>query len=412
MHRTFTEGSATEIGTRVRVLNISLDPSYLEGSDSIPGNTLQRTAYYAQVVESYDIVVYSPKGTGAPRTDIGENVRVHPARAAHRWMFPISAYRLGVQVCHEFKPDLIHTQDIFGAGLVGYLLKKRFDLPVCFAFHGDTLGNPDWIHERRINRLYNLLGRWLLKRGDAYRVVSTSEKRKLIGYGVPEEKIWHIGPLNDLRNFLDADGRPVRNHLLGQRGFSKVVVFAGRLVDQKDLPTLLRAMALVTESVPYKVALVIAGDGQRRSSLMALANDLGLRDNVVFTGRLEYDQVPKYVAAADVFALSSIYEGSAKVLAEASACCLPVVATDISGTRDTVIDGETGIVVPPRDPEAFAQALINILDNPQRAREMGLAGRKRVVRQYTPDYLLPSFRDMWETTVRRHLEVSGRRADS
>ena len=412
MHRTSAESLTTEAGAGVRILNISLDPAYLEGSDSIPGNTLQRTAYYAQVVETYDIVVYSPKGTGAPRTNIGENVRIHPARAPYRWIFPISAYRLGVQVCRKFKPDLIHTQDIFGAGLVGYLLKRRFDLPVCFAFHGDMLDNDDWIRERPINRLYNLLGRRLLHHGDAYRVVSTSEREKLIGFGVPQEKIWHIGPLNDLRNFLDADRGPVRNHLLSERGFSKVVVFAGRLVDQKDLPTLFRALALVVESVSYKVALVIAGDGPRRSSLTDLAKDLGVQDNVVFTGRLEYDQVPKYMAAADVFALSSIYEGSAKVLAEASACRLPIVATDISGTRDTVIDGETGIVVPPRDPQAFARALINILDNPERAREMGLAGRDRVVRQYTPDYLLPSFREMWEATVRRHLEVSGRRADS
>ncbi len=392
-----------EAGGGVGILTISLDPTYLEGSDAIAGNTIDRTRQYAKVVRSYDVVVYAPRGTDRPRKAHEPNLRIHPARSPIKWLFPLSAYRVAAQVCRQQRLDIVHTQDVFAAGLVGYLLKRRFNLPLIFGFHGDVLDNPHWLRERPINRAYNRLGHWLLRHGDGFRVVSSTEREKLIGLGVPPDRIWWLRPLSDFGGFVDADGQGVRQRLLTQHGFSKIVVFAGRLVDQKDLPTLLKAMVSIRKALVDKVGLVIVGDGSRRHGLEEMSRSLGLGDSIVFAGRVDHDRVGEYMAAADVFALSSTYEGNAKVLVEAAACGLPVVATDISGTRDTVVDGETGIVVPPQDPEAMAQAIVRLLKDPDTARRMGEAARKYVLGKFTPDAQLVRFKEMWETTVQRHL---------
>ena len=392
--------TAPEAG--VRVLNISLDPTYLENSDAVPGDIIERTRSYASIVQGYDVLVYAPKGAGKPRADMGDNVRIHPVRSWSKWLFPINAYRMGVQTCQKHKPDLIHAQDVFSAGLVGYMLKKRFNLPLCFGFHGDTLNNPHWLRERLLNRILNRLGKWLLPRGDAIQVPSTLIKEKLVGFGVPSNKLWHHVLPCDLQPFQNVDGSDVRETLIKNR-FTQIAVFAGRLVDQKDLPTLLSAMVIVNNSLDGRVGLVIVGDGDRRSHLETMTRKLGIQDNTIFVGRLEHDQVPAYMAAADVVVMSSVYEGNSRVPMEAAACGIPVVATDISGTRDTIIDRVTGLVVPPQDPDRLAQALITVLNNPEKARQMGLAARNHVVPMYSMKAVVPHYKEMWETTVRRYL---------
>ena len=114
---------------------------------------------------------------------------------------------------------------------------------------------------------------------------------------------------------------------------------------------------------------------------MALAQYLNIADRVTFAGQ-QHD-IPTWLAAFDIFALSSNWEGMSNALLEAMATQLPVVATAVGGTPEVVVDSETGLLIPPRDPDALAQAIARLLRNPDLRDRMGQAGRKRIKRYFS-----------------------------
>jgi phosphatidylinositol alpha-1,6-mannosyltransferase len=116
-------------------------------------------------------------------------------------------------------------------------------------------------------------------------------------------------------------------------------------------------------------------------------------------GPVPHQTVPAYYAACDVFALPSRYEGNARVLAEAAAAAKPVVTTDVSGARDTVLEGQTGYIVPVGRPNVLAGRLLEVLADPERADQMGLRARDHILRLYADDRLLAEFRDLWNATA-------------
>lgn len=175
------------------------------------------------------------------------------------------------------------------------------------------------------------------------------------------------------------------------------VVHIARLNAIKDQTTLLRAARLVLDHHPtFRLELV--GDGERRKELEHLTAELGLGNAVRFHG--SQADVRPFLAGADAFVLSSVSEGIALTLLEAMAAGLPVVATDVGGNREVVIPGETGFLVPARDPVALARALITLLSDPPRAARFGAAGRARVLTNFALDRAVAAY----ETLYRRLLE--------
>ena len=328
---------------------------------------------------------------------MAENFWTYPVPSRNRLVFIPAAVRVGSELCRNHVIDVISTQDPFAAGLVGYMLKRRFGIPLSLQFAGDMVDNPYWLRERRIYPLMNVVAHWLIRRADTFRVVSTKEKQKLMSMGVSGERIWNLGWITDFGRFIQADGAAIRARFLCG-GVSKLVLFAGRLVPQKDLPNLLQAAALVLRRHP-DVLFLLVGSGQEELKARRLAEELGIAEGVKFVGAVPYEQMPAYFAACDVFVLPSVYEGNARVLAEAAAAGKPVVATDVSGTRDTVIDGETGYIVPVGRPEALAQGMIRLLDDPARAAEMGHRAREHILALYDEQRLLAGFAELWETTA-------------
>jgi glycosyltransferase involved in cell wall biosynthesis len=153
-----------------------------------------------------------------------------------------------------------------------------------------------------------------------------------------------------------------------------LLVNIARYQPQKDQKTLIKAMNQVTEVLP-SAHLLIVGWGPLESDLRAAVRDHGLRDSVTVTGRVP--DIHPYYAAADAFVLSSEFEGLPVTLLEAMAGACPIVATDIAGVREVVIDGETGKLVEPDAPGDMADALITLYTEHD-TETMGLAGRNRV----------------------------------
>src|SRR5699024_9861570 len=169
------------------------------------------------------------------------------------------------------------------------------------------------------------------------------------------------------------------------------VVCTARLVERKGQDMLVRAWPRVLAAVPA-ARLVLVGHGPRRRALERLAARLGVADSVIFTGGVPWQQIPAYVDAADVFAgpsrtrlLGLEPEGLGIVYLEASACERPIVVGRSGGAPDTVLDGETGYLVDPRDPADIADRIIELLRDPELRDRMGRRGRERVIAGWTWD---------------------------
>lgn len=151
----------------------------------------------------------------------------------------------------------------------------------------------------------------------------------------------------------------------GQIG-DPIIASLGRLTMQKDVPTLLHAFKILRQARPGR--LLILGDGPERGRLERLARDLNLEQSVYFAGFV--DKPLGYLRQAQLFVLSSIYEGFGNVLPEALLCGLPIVSTDCDfGPKEILGDGKWGTLVPIRDPAALAEAMGNSLDNPPSAQK-------------------------------------------
>ncbi len=169
---------------------------------------------------------------------------------------------------------------------------------------------------------------------------------------------------------------------LGLDNAAPIIGTVGRLAEQKGLPYFLRMAALLLPDFPA-ARFVIVGDGPLRNELVALARNLGLADRVVFTGFRT--DVPDLMSVFDLFVLASVYEPFGLVLVQAMALEKPIVASRVGGIPEVVADGETGLLAPPRDPAALAEAAARLLRDEALARRMGQAGRERVLAQFTAE---------------------------
>jgi glycosyltransferase involved in cell wall biosynthesis len=182
----------------------------------------------------------------------------------------------------------------------------------------------------------------------------------------------------DTTRFAPRDRAEARAALGIQPG-SRVVGTVGRLNAQKGHTYLLQAAERLAEK-RGDVQWVIAGDGELRVRLEEEARLRGLEPHVRFLGHRS--DVPEVLAALDLFVLSSNFEGMCFAVAEALAVEVPVVATDVGGVSQSVVDGETGLLVPPRDPVALAAAIERLLDDGIERARLGRAGRTRVEELY------------------------------
>lgn len=273
--------------------------------------------------------------------------------------------------------DLVHTHNnnplIYG-GPAAWLAGAA----VVQTRHGQTVGTS-----RRHRALFRaataFAGRVVCVSGDSQRL-SAGEgvaRRKLatIWNGIDTERFAYGGP---------AAGGPA--------------VMVGRMVPLKGVETLLRAAALVVAACP-SFQLELAGDGESLPGLRRLAGELGLAGHVRFLG--EVGDVAGLLGRASLFVLPSYSEGISLTLLEAMARGLPVVATAVGGNAEVVSDGETGVLVPARDPARLAQALLGLWRDPARARELGQAGRRRVEQSFDVRRMVAAYEALYRRLALR-----------
>ena len=172
-------------------------------------------------------------------------------------------------------------------------------------------------------------------------------------------------------------------------------VFVGNLIEHKGLRRVIEALS----SLEMGWRLVVAGTGPDADAARQLAARLGATDRVLFLGRCSSEQVERVVAACDVLVLPSAVEGLPYVILEAMACAKPVVSSRVFGIPEAVIDGETGLLVPPEDVAALAQALHTLAADASLRARMGRAGRVRFEERFTLERQLAAMSSLYRELV-------------
>lgn len=198
----------------------------------------------------------------------------------------------------------------------------------------------------------------------------------------------------DLRPF-GRPGNPALRTFL-KKGTERPIVLCVARLDrkQKGLRFLVDAAALVPEA-----QFILAGDGPERGELQAQTRALGVEDRVTLLGY--YDDLPDLLATCDLFVLPSLCEGFGLAVAEAMACAKPVVASNIGGVNEVVVDRETGLLVSPADPPALASAIRTVLSDPILAERLGAAGKSRVHREFSAERMVERTTDIYEEILAR-----------
>ena len=272
-------------------------------------------------------------------------------------------------------------------GAYGRWLQRWLGLPyVTLAYGNEILGIL--MEERGTGKASNT-GE-TLRRANRVVAVSRFTAGLVQRVGVHPDRIEVVYPGCDSTQFSPRPENPeLRRRVLGPRHRNRVILTTGNLVDRKGHDMVIRALAILRQSIP-DVTYLVVGDGPSRSGLAALAASLGVQDRVVFAGRTPDDQLPDLYALSDVFVMPSRerenecdVEGFGIVYLEASACGKPVIGGRSGGVPEAIADGVSGLLVDPDSAEEIASALTRVLTDPELASRLGAQGRTRVVRDFT-----------------------------
>lgn len=277
------------------------------------------------------------------------------------------------QILRDNKPDIVFLHG-FKPRLLGWIATCRLNVPIVGVSHGWT--GEDW----KV-RLYDKVDKWVHHRMDHVICVSKGQAEKVIRSGTPKNRVSVIHNAVQMERFM-RNPVPEDRHTLEQM-FQRtkpprfLLGAVGRLSPEKGFDVLLNALATLDEDV----GLIIFGEGVLRDSLEEQAKQRGIADRVVFAGFTS--ELDRYMPHFDLFVQSSHTEGLPCVLLEAMGAETAVVATNVGGTNEVVLEGETGLLVSSNDVTGLANAVRTLLAEDELRRNMGQRGRKRVQEHFT-----------------------------
>jgi glycosyltransferase involved in cell wall biosynthesis len=288
-------------------------------------------------------------------------------------------------------PHIVHTHTA-KAGFLGRIAARLAGVPVTVhTFHGHVLhGYYGPVKNKLLRRVEQSLA-WAT---DRLVTVSEQVKNDLVSYGVAKAEKISVVPLGfDLDPFLNSHAQ--KGEFRREMGLSqahKLVGIVGRIFPIKNHPLFLDAAARISAGEPA-ARFVVVGDGVLRPTLKKQAAELGITDRVIFTGWRR--DLPRICADLDVLVVSSDNEGTPVSAIEAMAAGCPVVATRVGGLADLIENHKTGRLVPPRNAEALASAVLVLLSSPPIARALGRNAQESVRRRFAVQRLLNDIDDLY-----------------
>lgn len=308
---------------------------------------------------------------------------------------------------------LVHT-NYWMSAWVGLQLKERCNVQVVHTYHSLGAVKYQAVKQRpAIAETRLAVERQILEQADCVVATSPQEEEHLRSLVSSQGCIEVIPCGTDTSSFRLLPKTEARE-ALGFAPDDQVVLYVGRFDPRKGIETLVRAAALLKDSETLsdasKLRLVIVGgsdptqaDGQERLRIERLVQDLGLAQQATFVGRIGHDRLPLYYTAADVCAIPSHYEPFGLVAIEAMGCGTPVVASDVGGLKFTVVPEETGLLVPPQDAAAFAEAIGRILGDELWAHKLRRQASVRVQQNFSWLGVSAQLSDLYRRVLARSL---------
>ena len=320
------------------------------------------------------VAVYYPRYLEFPRS-------LFFASSGKRMYFGIR--KLTDELYKDFKFDIIHAHVALPDGFAAMMLNRRYNKPLVVTIHGQDL----------YVTLYRNIGckKALAKVFEqADRVVTVSTKLNEIAkanIGFPEKLVV-------ISNGVNTDTVTSEKTILASRysGY-KIMLSVSYLIARKELDMNIRAISQLVKKYP-NLKYVVIGAGPEMSSLKRLVRALNLDEQVEFLGQLPHEKAMEYMAVADIFSLPSWNEAFGVVYIEAMLQGKPIIACEGEGIVDVIKNNKTGLLVKPKNVQSLTNAIDFLLENPQKAREIGERARKLVLEDYT-----------WEKNAQRYIEI-------
>lgn len=291
--------------------------------------------------------------------------------------FIVSETNAIVSEASAWKPDVIHAHWWFPNGVAASTASRLSGVPLVTTSHGSDL------RLLRHKPAARPLARYVFQRSARVTCVSSW----LAAQAAPmcrTEPV--VAPMPVVTSMFEPSGERDSNR----------IVFVGRLSAQKGIETAIRALASMRRSI----VLDVIGDGPDRASLVALADQLGLSDRILWRGHVNHAELPRLLSRASALIAPFIEEGLGLVAAEAQLCETPPVGFASGGLVDVIVNDATGILVPPGDVDALAASVERIVDDPQLGERLGRAGRSAALARFSPSSVAERHAGIYRDAVR------------
>ena len=344
----------------------------------------RRTLEYSALFEEIYIVVFSEKKHNLVEQKISDNVFLYPTNSPNRWFYIFDAYKIGKKIIKEKNLNsqncVITTQDPFETGLAGWFLSLKSKIKFHMQIHTD-LYSRYFTGGHLLNNIRIIVAKFLIPRANGIRVVSERIRQSLIrnwklsaegesqpkadqplagttisGGEIRNSKIYVLPIFVDIEKIENAIPKIDLREKYPQ--FEKIILMVSRIENEKNIPLALRVFKKVIGIKP-KTGLIIVGEGKMKTFARNLTKSLKLFDNVIF--EKWSDDLISYYKTADMFLLTSDYEGYGLTIVEAIIAGCPVITSNVGLVGDVVVDKKDVLVCEPRDEKCFFDSILKLI---------------------------------------------------
>lgn len=355
----------------------------------------KRIREYGKLFEELHIIVFAHKNLGYKNINISENIFIYPTDHKYKFLYLWRIYKIAKSIIAKPYtlnpiPWVITCQDPMVAGLAGWLLKIFFSVPLQFQLHADIF-SPYFGQESWKNKIGVLLAKFLLPKADSIRVVSERIKQSLASSVKRQApRITTLPIFVDVKKIQSSKIKADLHQKYSNYDF--IILMASRLTREKNIGMAIEAMAEVckAQSAKRKILLLIVGSGPEENKLRLAICDLRLADRIVIEPWT--NDLASYYKTADLFLLTSNYEGYGRTVVEAMAAGLPVIMTDVGLAGEVLIDDLDGRVIPVGNVEALAATILELQENSAKREEFKLNSLKLLEKWQTKQEYLEKYK--------------------
>jgi glycosyltransferase involved in cell wall biosynthesis len=355
----------------MKILSIGLDSKILDKNSDVSGRVIE----YGKLVERYDIVVPYRKKV---KLKISNNINAYGSGGKNKIIQFFKLYFLASKKLKKEKYDVITVQDYYFIALVAYFLKLKYKAGLEIQVHG---------FEKYFG-IRKIIAKFLIPRADSIRVVSKRLKEKIIkDFKVKEDKIINIPIYVKIGEYKKNNFKENNDKI--------IFLSAGRFVKVKNIEMQIEAMS-ANELRQENCELWIVGEGKFKNKYEELIKKFKLKDKVKI---FKWQDLSSFYKKADIFLLSSDYEGWGMVVVEAASFGLPVIMTNVGCAGEVIVDNKSGFVSPVGDKKRFKEKMLELMKNKEKIISMGDEARKAVEKLPNKEETLKLYKKSWMRAV-------------